>query len=75
MARNVIIDCDTGMDDAVALLLALRSPEFNVLGITCVNGNVGLDNVVHNTLRVVEQSGKHVPVLRGRAQCLIGCPG
>jgi inosine-uridine nucleoside N-ribohydrolase len=42
MTRNVIIDCDTGMDDAVALLLALRSPELNVLGITSVNGNVGL---------------------------------
>ena len=65
MARNVIIDCDTGMDDAVALLLALHSPEFNVLGITCVNGNVGLDHVVNNTLRVVEHSGKDVPVYAG----------
>jgi purine nucleosidase len=65
MARNVIIDCDTGMDDAVALLLALRSPEFNVVGITCVNGNVGLDKVVNNTLRVVEHSGKDVPVYAG----------
>ena len=74
MARNVIIDCDTGMDDAVALLLALRSPEFNVLGITCVNGNVGLDNVVHNTLRVVEQSGKNVPVYAGARSALLVAP-
>ena len=74
MARDVIIDCDTGMDDAVALLLALRSPEFNVLGITCVNGNVGLDNVVHNTLRVVEQSGKHVPVFAGARSALLVAP-
>ena len=71
MARNVIIDCDTGMDDAVALLLALRSPEFNVLGITCVNGNVGLENVTNNTLRVVEHSGKDVPVYAGYSQTLM----
>ena len=71
MARNVIIDCDTGMDDAVALLLALRSPEFNVLGITCVNGNVGLGHVVNNTLRVVEHSGKDVPVYAGYSAALM----
>ena len=71
MARNVIIDCDTGMDDAVALLLALRSPEFNVLGITCVNGNVGLGHVVNNTLRVVEHSGKDVPVYAGYSSALM----
>ncbi len=71
MTRNVIIDCDTGMDDAVALLLALRSPELNVLGITCVNGNVGLDKVVYNTLRVVEHSGKDVPVFAGHPTTLM----
>ncbi len=71
MGRNVIIDCDTGLDDAVALLLALRSPELNVLGITCVNGNVGLDKVVYNTLRVVEQSGKQVPVYAGATSALM----
>lgn len=71
MTRNVIIDCDTGMDDAVALLLALRSPELNVMGITCVNGNVGLDKVVYNTLRVVEHSGKDVPVFAGHSTTLM----
>lgn len=71
MARNVIIDCDTGMDDAVALLLALRSPELNVLGITCVNGNVSLDKVIYNTLRVVEHSGKDVPVFAGYGETLM----
>jgi inosine-uridine nucleoside N-ribohydrolase len=59
------------MDDAVALLLALRSPEFNVLGITCVNGNVGLGHVVNNTLRVVELSGKDVPVYAGYTAALM----
>ena len=72
--RNVVIDCDTGVDDALALLLALRSPAFNVLGITTLAGNVGLDKVVRNTLIVVEQSGTHVPVYRGTATALLG-PG
>jgi inosine-uridine nucleoside N-ribohydrolase len=71
MARNIMIDCDTGMDDALALLLALRSPEFNILGITCVNGNVKLNKVVVNTLKVVESSGKNVPVYSGAATPLI----
>ena len=71
MPKNVIIDCDTGMDDAQALLLALRSSAFNILGITCVNGNVTLDKVLVNTLKVVEHSGKAVPVFRGAAQALI----
>lgn len=70
--RNVIIDCDTGVDDALALLLALRSPAFNVLGITCVAGNVSLPRVVRNTLTVVEHSGKRVPVYVGAATSLIG---
>jgi inosine-uridine nucleoside N-ribohydrolase len=71
LKRNIIIDCDTGMDDAQALLLALRSPAFNVLGVTCVNGNVTLDKVMINTLKVVEHSGTEVPVYRGAAQALI----
>ena len=71
MKRDVIIDCDTGLDDAVALLLAIRSPEFNVKGITCVNGNVGLDSVVDNTLRVVEHSGKDIPVYAGARTALV----
>lgn len=74
MPRNVIIDCDTGTDDALALLLALRSPELNVLGITCVSGNVGLKNVVNNTLRIVEQSGKIVPVYAGAALSMVVQP-
>lgn len=65
MPRKIMIDCDTGMDDALALLLALRSPDFDVLGITCVNGNVTLDKVLVNTLKVVEYSGVKVPVYAG----------
>lgn len=70
--RNVIIDCDTGVDDALALLLALRWPGFNVLGITNVAGNVPLPKVVRNTLVVVENSGKTVPVHQGASFALKG---
>ncbi|HUV15857.1 MAG TPA: nucleoside hydrolase [Pelolinea sp.] len=71
MARNVIIDYETGLDDAVALLLALRSPELNVLGITCVNDNVNLDRVIINTLKVVDHSGKKIPVFAGATSSMI----
>ncbi len=70
--RNVIIDCDTGVDDALALLLALRSPALNVLGITTVAGNVPLNKVVRNTLVVVEQACKDVPVYQGASRALMG---
>ncbi|MGL5086372.1 MAG: nucleoside hydrolase, partial [Clostridium sp.] len=40
MKRKVIIDCDPGIDDALALILALNSPELEILGITIVSGNV-----------------------------------
>ena len=41
--RKIIIDCDTGIDDALALMLALASPELEVIGITAVCGNVPVD--------------------------------
>ncbi|MEW6227240.1 MAG: nucleoside hydrolase [Bacillota bacterium] len=63
--RNVIIDTDPGVDDALALLLALRSDELNVLGITTVAGNLVLEKTSRNALIVVGRSGKHAPVLRG----------
>ena len=70
--RQVVIDCDTGVDDALALLLALRSPQLQVIGVTTVAGNVTIDKVSRNTLVVVEHSGKQVPVLRGASKPLIG---
>ncbi len=68
--RSVIVDCDTGVDDALALLLALRASSLNVIGITTLAGNVRLERVLRNTLIVVEHSGKRVPVYRGQAQPL-----
>jgi pyrimidine-specific ribonucleoside hydrolase len=68
--RNVVIDCDPGTDDALALLFALRSPALNVLGITTVAGNVTIERTTRNALIIVEHSGKQVPVMRGAAQPL-----
>ena len=66
-ARKVIIDTDPGQDDAVAILLALASPEdISVLGITCVAGNVPLDLTARNARMVCELAGKtDIPVFAG----------
>jgi pyrimidine-specific ribonucleoside hydrolase len=63
---DVVLDVDTGVDDALALLLAVRSPALRVLAVTCVAGNVGVDQVVRNTLQVLEAAGTtDIPVARG----------
>ncbi|GAA3225914.1 nucleoside hydrolase [Streptomyces thermocoprophilus] len=68
----VIIDCDTGVDDALALLLAVRHPGLDVRAITCVAGNTDVDGVVRNTLTVLEQAGApDIPVARGAERPLI----
>ena len=52
MSRDIIIDTDPGQDDAVAILLALASEELNVLGLTCVAGNVPLERTSYNARQV-----------------------
>ena len=49
-----MIDVDTGVDDAHALMLALSSPNIDVVAITCVAGNVDIDKVTLNTLKVLK---------------------
>lgn len=71
VARKVILDCDPGQDDAVAILLALASPELEVLGITTVAGNVPLALTQRNARQVVELSGRSVPVMAGRDRPLV----
>jgi len=58
MPRKIIIDTDPGQDDAVAILLALASPELEVLGITCVAGNVPLALTAKNARVVCELAGR-----------------
>ena len=71
MATPVIIDCDPGHDDAIALLLALASPELELLGITTTYGNQTLEKTTANALRVLELVERtDVPVAAGAAQPL-----
>ena len=53
MVKKVMIDCDVGVDDALALILAFHSPELNVKAVTGVNGNVSLEQVFDNIQRVL----------------------
>jgi len=66
MARKIIIDTDPGQDDAVAILLALASPELEVLGLTAVAGNVPLHHTQRNALVLCELAGRtDLPVYAG----------
>jgi inosine-uridine nucleoside N-ribohydrolase len=75
-ARKVLIDTDCGVDDAIAIMLALASPaELEVLGITTVSGNVPLEHVVDNVLRVLTFAGRaDIPVFRGASMPLVEPP-
>jgi inosine-uridine nucleoside N-ribohydrolase len=69
---DVIIDCDPGHDDAIALLLALASPELNVLGVSTVAGNQTLDKTTANAIRVLDRVRRpDVPVAAGAARPLV----
>ena len=66
MTTKIIIDTDPGQDDAVAILLALASPELEVLGIVAVAGNVGLKQNAINARKVIELAGRpDIPVYAG----------
>jgi purine nucleosidase len=63
--RDFLIDTDTASDDAVALIMALRSPEIRVLAITTVAGNVAVQQATRNALYTAELCGADVPVFMG----------
>jgi purine nucleosidase len=72
VAFPIILDCDPGTDDAFALLLALASPELEVLAVTVAGGNVGLDRTLPNALALVGLAGANVPVYSGADRPLLG---
>lgn len=72
--RIFIIDTDTASDDAVALMMALRSPDVDVAAITTVAGNVNVMQATRNALTVVERCGADVPVYPGLAKPLLREP-
>jgi len=68
MPTKIILDVDTGTDDAVALMVAALSPDIELVGATAVNGNTGVDETTENTLRVFDLIGRpDIPVFRGMA--------
>ena len=72
MPTPVIIDCDPGHDDAMALLLALASPELEVVAVTTVAGNASLEKVTTNALKVLDVAGRaDIPVAAGAERALL----
>ena len=66
MTRKVILDVDTGTDDAVAIMLAALHPDIELIGVTTVSGNVEVEYCTDNTLRVLDHIGKsEIPVYEG----------
>jgi inosine-uridine nucleoside N-ribohydrolase len=75
MAIPILLDCDPGHDDAIALLLALASPELELRGVTTVAGNQTLEKTTANALRVLEFAGHaDVPVAAGADRPLVREP-
>ncbi len=72
MAVPVILDCDPGTDDTLALFLALASPELSVLAVTVAGGNVGLAQTLRNASALVSLAGSGVPVYAGADRPLLG---
>ena len=68
----IILDCDPGTDDALALLLALASPELDVLAVTAAGGNVGLELTLRNALALTALAGSTVPVYSGADRPMLG---
>jgi len=71
MTRTLLIDTDTASDDAVALIMALRSKEVRVAGITVVAGNVPVQQATSNALYTAELCGSDVPIYSGAERPLL----
>ncbi|MEH7419031.1 nucleoside hydrolase [Neobacillus drentensis] len=64
--RHIIIDCDPGHDDAIAILLAIAHPqELNIIGITTVDGDSILENITDNALKLLNFVNQDIPVAKG----------
>ena len=76
MARKIIIDTDPGIDDTMAIFLALRSPELELVGLTTVFGNSNVDATTRNALNLLHVAGRtDIPVARGAGRPLVNPPG
>lgn len=72
MPKRILFDTDPGIDDALAILLALASPELSVEGLSVVHGNCSLDQATQNALSILELANAgHIPVAKGCAVPLV----
>ncbi len=72
MKHKIILDCDPGHDDAIAILLAAHHPEIDLLAITTVAGNQSVDKTTHNALKVCSLANiRNVPIARGMDRPLV----
>jgi inosine-uridine nucleoside N-ribohydrolase len=72
VSKRIILDCDPGHDDAIALLLALGSPEVQLLGVTTVAGNQTLEKTTANAIRLLDHVGRDdIPVAAGAPRALV----
>lgn len=72
MARQILLDCDPGLDDALALLLAHGDPNLELVAVTTVGGNVDLTHTTRNALELREYLGfESVPIAAGAAEGLV----
>lgn len=70
--KKIIIDCDPGIDDSIALMLAAVSPELEIMGITTVSGNIEVNVCIENTFQVLKLMGREeIPVYKGASFPLI----
>ncbi len=65
--KSVILDVDTGIDDAMAIVYAARSPELELVGLTTCFGNIPVQDATRNSLLMLEKLGVQAPVAEGAA--------
>lgn len=75
-AIPLILDVDTGVDDALAIIAAVRHPDLDLIAVSCVTGNASLERVVDNTLKVLDAAGAPagIPVAAGAVRPLLAPP-
>mgnify|MGYP001302934539 CR=1 FL=1 len=72
MVKKILIDCDPGMDDSLAIVMAAKSSALSLLAVTCVNGNYPVDITSKNALKTLELIGRaDIPVARGMAHPMV----
>ena len=71
---KIILDCDPGYDDAVAIILAAKSEKIDLLGVTTTAGNTSLENTTKNALNIIQYLGLNIPVYKGQDRPLVKEP-